>query len=90
MSRSYKKHPYYTDNGKHTILYKKHANKKLRYLKNVILKGSSYKKIYCSYNIHDYKFRFSLSQAKKSLRYLSSFSSEKKAYENWYKNYKRK
>jgi len=51
MSRSYKKTPCYS--SKTDKFFKSYANKKL---KNIDLKnGSMYKKIFCSYNICDWK-----------------------------------
>ena len=52
MSRSYKKHPVIACAKNPTG--KREANKKVRRSKS-ITKGKSYRKLYCSYNICDYK-----------------------------------
>lgn len=57
MSRSYKKTPVLQDKyGSKTNKWsKRQASKASRRYKEYIAKGKSYKKIYCSWNISDYK-----------------------------------
>ena len=55
MSRSYKKHSYCTDHHLHNTM-KRYANKKVRKTKGSF-HGNEYKKLFCSYDICDYKFR---------------------------------
>ena len=60
MSRSYKKHPFCTDGSPHTTQEsKKFANKKVRNtnFEDLPVKGKGYKKVYESYDIHDWKDR---------------------------------
>ena len=52
MSRSYRK-PYAVDENKYKKIFKRFASKIVR-RKNTG-NGSNYKKLYCSYNINDYK-----------------------------------
>lgn len=56
MARSYKKNPVLTD-GKSGRIGKRFANKKVRRMKGEIPDGKSYRKIYESWNIHDYVSR---------------------------------
>ncbi|MCT4584441.1 MAG: hypothetical protein N4A54_05895 [Peptostreptococcaceae bacterium] len=55
MSRSYKKTPVLKDSGDNKWV-KRQASKSVRRYKYIIKSGSSYKKLYCSYNICDYRF----------------------------------
>lgn len=66
MSRSYKKYPYYTDGSPGTTKeMKRFANKKVRqYKKDINKKGNSYKKIFETYDIHDWISRWSWEEAK--------------------------
>lgn len=58
MSRSRKKNPVVSDyNRKGTTFYKRQAARKIRYYKGIIPNGSYFKKLYCSWNIFDYKRR---------------------------------
>lgn len=52
MARS-KKKPWYCDSNKGM---KRFANKTIRQSKKSIPNGKGYKKLFCSYNICDYKF----------------------------------
>lgn len=52
MSRSYKKTPGFCDRNPYA---KRQANKKVRRTEGVYDRGS-YKKLYSSYDIHDYKY----------------------------------
>ena len=66
MSRSYKKHAWVTDGGTPgTKFAKRMANKKVRRTKN-IPNGSSYKQVYETYDIRDYKYFWTWKDAKKS------------------------
>ena len=57
MSRSYKKHPYVTDNSSSGV-NKRIANRTFRRNKTKLYQGGNYKKAYCSYNICDYRWRW--------------------------------
>lgn len=58
MSRSYKHSPICTDGSARTTKLKKRlANKKVRRNKLLHLKGKSYKKLFNSYDIHDFASR---------------------------------
>lgn len=67
MSRSYKKHPIYTDGKRKTTKESKRmANSKVRQnVDSLPIKGCSYKKIYDSYDIHDYVNRWTWEDAKR-------------------------
>ena len=57
MSRSYKKVGGWTDYSKNrTKWYKRYSSKIVRRFDGEISDGCSYKKLYESYNIRDYKF----------------------------------
>lgn len=98
MSRSYKKHPFYTD-GKTPgpKISKRYANKKVRNYKNKIAKGKSYKKLFCSYEIHDFIARWTWEDAKAAYliedspgkySYKDSFPTLKDFYRYWLKHHK--
>lgn len=58
MSKSYKKYTCFTDNQRSGAKKEKRfANKKVRKTFD-INDGCAYKKLYCSWNIHDYKFAY--------------------------------
>jgi len=57
MSRSYKKNPGWTGASSKNWLMKRLANKKVRKTKN-IGNGGAYKKVFCSWNIYEYSFRY--------------------------------
>lgn len=62
MSRSRKKHAVVSDYSRNTTAYyKRIASKTVRKHKGPIPDGSYYKKLYCSWNIFDYKSRWDLS-----------------------------
>lgn len=75
MSRSYKKNPIYTDHrsGKQA---KRFANKKVRKYNRKIANGKSYRKIYNSYDIHDYICRETYQE------HRQSYESDLKAFIN--------
>ena len=54
MSRSFKKHPVCTDGRDGRKWPKRQANKTVRRFKKGLDDGKDYKKLYCSWNIHDY------------------------------------
>lgn len=65
MSRSYKKNPVYTDGSPGTTQEsKKFANKKVRNTDDIPMKGNAYKKVSESWEIHDYKNRWTWEEAK--------------------------
>ena len=56
MSRSYKKHPVYTDYIRGSTHWQKtYANRMVRRFKHDIANGKAYRKIYNPWNIHDWK-----------------------------------
>lgn len=56
MSRTYRKFPCFgTDGPKHRRFAKRQANKRVRKSNNVT-NGGAYKKLYCSYDIVDFKW----------------------------------
>ena len=64
MSRSYKKNPIYTDgSARSTKATKRFANKSVR-RRDDVPNGSAYKKVFESWNIHDYVNRWSWEEAK--------------------------
>lgn len=105
MSRSYKKTPIVKD-GKSGYPGKKFANKAVRRYKGEIPNGKQYRKIYSSYDIHDYAFRCTYEEFKREYeRDLKAFlnggstfdprdssKSYNQRYEDnhWAKYYKRK
>ena len=94
MSRSIKKHPVYTDGKAGRKRAKRQANKTVRKFKNKIKNGKDYKKLYCSWNIHDYISRYTWVEAKKEWEensYLrEKYATLKEFYKYWSKYYKRK
>ena len=81
MSRSYKKSPVYTDrdSGKY---WKKIGNKRVRRNKITLPKGKKYKKLYNSWEIHDYISRWDKYQA------LTRYYKYKEIYDDDYKSEK--
>ena len=55
MSRSYKKNVRFRDYLE-TKFYKRYANKVVRRYKGEIADGKAYRKVFCSYAIHDVDF----------------------------------
>ena len=62
MSRSYKKAPVYTDRKHGAKYWKRQANRKVRHHKE-ILNNKSYRKVYNSWEIHDYVSRWTKAEA---------------------------
>lgn len=89
MSRSHKRVPCCKDYNKGM---KKCANRYVRRNHLIVPSGKAYKKLFCSYNICDYKFLESFSAYKKSMtKYNRSRTySDKELYRMWYKDYKMK
>lgn len=98
MSRSFKHSPYYTDGTTPgTKNSKRIANKKIRNYKQKIPKGNFYKKIFCSYEIHDWVSRWSWQEAKSEweyedfyCRWKDDYPTLKDFYQHWNKFYRRK
>lgn len=68
MSRSYKKSPVYTDGRTPgPKISKRFAAKKVRNTDwdELPLKGCGYKKVFCSYDIHDYISRYTIEDARR-------------------------
>ena len=63
MSKSYKKTPYYTDHTRGTKYWKRLANKRVRRYNKDLANGTAYKKVSCSYDIHDYVSYWSKEEA---------------------------
>lgn len=97
MSRSYKKSPWYTDGGAGgPKSSKREANKKIRHLDfdELPMKGKTFKKYYCSYDIHDYKSLWTYNEAVKDWEskecYHDRYDSFDEYIKHWAKFYKRK
>lgn len=96
MSRSTKKNPIYTDGRNGRKISKRFANKTVRQYKGEIAKGKSYKKLYNSYDIHDFTNRYSWEEAildyyNNEYGYLQTrFPSLSAYYRCWRKYYKNK
>lgn len=88
MSRSYKKVPCYKDYNRGM---KQCANRHLRRNYLDISSGGAYKKLFCSYDICDYKFLKTFSSYKKwILKHSHRRYPEDVLYRKWYKYYKMK
>ena len=81
MSRSRKKNPIYTDGGAHNTS-KRFANKKVRNAEDIPLKGKAYKKYFESYDIHDWKTRWTLHEA------ILDWEANREWYEQLYHSFK--
>lgn len=68
MSRSYKKNPICTDRPHGAKYWKRLANKKVRKENIHFLKGKKYKRIYNSWEIHDYISRWTKEEALKDFK----------------------
>lgn len=100
MSRSYKKNPISKCDPKNGTPGKKFANRKVRRCKDAIPNGKAYRKIYNSWEIHDYVCRYTYEE------YNCHYEAQIKMYQagglcynpdkyehshyNWYRDYKRK
>lgn len=88
MSRSYKKVPCYKDYNRGM---KQRANRYLRRSYLDIPSGRAYKKLFCSYDICDYKFLKTFSSYKKWIsKHCHKRYPEGELYRKWYKYYKMK
>ena len=90
MSRSYKKHPYFTDGRNGRKIKKRYANKTVRNYNKKIAKGNAFKHLYCSWNIHDYISRWTWEEAKFEHEHNNEYPTLKECYKYWSKYYKRK
>lgn len=96
MSRSVKKHPVVTDGRGGQKWPKRQANKKVRRYKKGLSDGKAYKKLFCSWEIHDYISRWSWEEAKWEYEHspspylLEKYPTLKDFYKYWSKYYKRK
>ena len=68
MSRSYKKNPVYTDRPNGAKYWKRCANKKVRRYKDNLDDGKMYRRIYNSWDIHDYINRWTKEEAIKAVQ----------------------
>jgi len=97
MSRSYKKNPCYTDGKAGTIKDSKRcANKRTRNIEDIPNYGG-YKKVSCSYHIHNYCSRWTWEDAQQEWENASDDNYFKRTYPNlkdfyryWLKCYKTK
>lgn len=94
MSRSYKKNAYATDGSPKNVRdHKRLANKKVRN-SDIPLRGKGYRKVYNSWNIHDYVSYYSWKDFKKLLLEDNYFSRNdfnlKDLYRYWLKCYRTK
>lgn len=88
MSRSYKKVPCCKDYNRGM---KQRANRHLRRNYLDIPPGRAYKKLFCSYDICDYRFLKTFGSYKKWIsKYSHKRYSEEELYRKWYKYYKMK
>lgn len=92
MARSYQKVPGWTDNGRHTRYAKKQANKRVRRTDD-ISDGNAYRKVYCSWDICDYRFLEYNPEAyrlKLLQKLQGGYITPEKMIENWYRAWMRK
>ncbi|MBD5512112.1 MAG: hypothetical protein HDR08_12830 [Lachnospiraceae bacterium] len=98
MSRSYKRIPCCKDYSRGM---KKHANRYVRrnYVNRndvVLPSGAAYKKLFCSWDICDYKFLYSFSAYKEEYKIYNHRSTnpgirpDRELYRKWYRLYKMK
>lgn len=80
MSRSYKKSPVWTDRKHGAKWWKRQANRKVRYNKDTV-QGKNYRKMYCSWNIHDWISRESRADA--IAWYHRTTHEERPYYKDW-------
>ena len=95
MSRCYKKNPIITDGRTPTVKrMKRIANKKVRHTKN-LPNGKSYKKVFETYDIHDYISRWTWEEAKlayfhfdpNGINWQEDYPTLKDFYKYWRKYY---
>ena len=96
MSRSYKKNTYCNDGATpRTRIAKRFANKAVRRAEDIECnKHGNYKKVYDTWNIHDYRYKVTWEEAKKDYEekdYLQKrYPTLKSYYRHWYKCFKSK
>ena len=94
MARSIKKNPICTDGRNGQKIPKRFANKTVRKFDDDIPNGKSYKKLYCTWNIHDYTLRFPWPQAKakyeRDENLKKKYPTLKDFYRFWRRYYKNK
>lgn len=95
MSRSYKKHEVYTDGRNGQVVSKRFANKAVRRYKNYLSNGKAYKKLYCSWEIHDHIWRWTWKDAKEEWEredsiYHQLYATLSDFYRYWRKYWKNK
>lgn len=96
MARSVKRNPIYTDGHDSLKRFKRFSSKAVRKYKGDISNGNFYKKIYWSYNIHDYISRWTWKEAKKDYEidkngiWHKRFPTLREFYHFWRKYYKNK
>ena len=94
MSRSFKKRPFCTDGRRKTTKKsKRFANKAVRQEKDLSNK-SFYKKVYCSWNIHDYISRWTWKEAEQEYyenpKWKKMYPTIEEFFNYWSNCYKRK
>lgn len=62
MSRSYKKNPIYTDRPHGAKYWKRQANRRVRHYRGT-LANKKYRRLYCSWDIHDWISRWDKREA---------------------------
>lgn len=92
MARSYKKSPCCTDRPNGAKYWKNLGNRKVRHMNDSLPKGNKYKKVYNSWEIHDYVFRLTKKDAEKLFYKYHEDEMTKDEYINkhWKKFYLRK
>ena len=86
MSRSYKKNYIVKDKNRGS---KRFASKAIRRFRGDVPKGKAYRKVFESYDISDYAFRYTWEEYKKK-RGAFSGNRGKSLYRKWYSIYKGK
>lgn len=91
MSRSYKKTPISKMAPVHGRIGKKFANRRVRRYDEELSNGGSYKRLYCSYDIHDWISYYTINDAIEfEMNRSRSEHTIQWAINNWKKHYHRK
>lgn len=95
MSRSYKKSPVFTDQSRYSTRWvKRQASKAVRRYAEETSNGKWYRRVYCPWNICDYRFYIPLQQALrqegKSRWFWSHGSTRDEVIKDWKRDYYRK
>ena len=92
MARSYKKSPCYTDRPDGAKYWKNLGNRKVRRSDDLFPKGNKYKKVYNSWEIHDYVSRLTKKDAEKLFYkyYEDEMTKDEYINKRWKKFYLRK